>query len=446
MAGSSRPEDISTKQLRIAKLAKQMPGATLSTLSHHMDVAWMHEAYRRTRKDGAVGVDGQRSEEYAADLDANLRSLLDRAKSGTYRAPPVRRVHIPKGDGSKTRPIGVPTFEDKILQRAVVMLLEPIYEQDFYDLSYGFRPGRSPRQAVEALDKGIHRMGGGWVLDVDVQSFFDSLDRQKLRDLLRQRVVDGVVVRLVGKWLRAGVLERKVLKYTDLGTPQGGVVSPLLANIYLHEVLDKWWVQQALPRLKGEALLVRYADDFVVVFSDRRDALKIYEVLPKRFARFGLTLHPEKTRLIRFRRPYPHGRGPQPGSFNFLGFTWYWGRTRSGRWGLKQKTAKERLSRATRAISQWMRRNRHLPVSTQAAVLGRKLQGHYNYYGIQGNSKALGTFLRIVQRRWRYWLSRRTQRRHARMPWSKFGRLLTRHPLPPARLPHRWRQGRLANL
>lgn len=446
MTGTSRPEGILTKRARIAKLARQMPEAALSTLAHHLDLAWFHEAYRRTRKDGAVGVDGQTSDEYAEDLDANLRSLLDQAKSGTYRAPPVRRVHIPKGAGSKTRPIGIPTFEDKVLQRAVVMLLEPIYEEDFYDFSYGFRPGRSAHDAVETLNKGLRRLGGGWVLDVDVQSFFDSLDRKKLRDLLRQRVVDGVVVRLIGKWLHAGVLEGKVLKYSDLGTPQGGVISPLLANIYLHEVLDKWWAQEVFPRLRGEAFLVRYADDFVVVFSSREDALRVQGVLPKRFARFGLTLHPEKTRLIRFRRPSPRGDGPKPGSFNFLGFTFHWGRSRQGHWVLKQKTAKDRLSRSLRAISRWMRRARHLPVKKQAASLGRKLRGHFNYYGIQGNSKALSRFHHSVRRLWRYWLSRRTQRSIARMTWKKFNRLLKRHPLPPARLPRHRRQLRLANL
>jgi hypothetical protein len=237
-----------------------------------------------------------------------------------------------------------------------------------------------------------------------------------------------------------------VLKYSDLGTPQGGVISPLLANIYLHEVLDKWWTMEVLPRLRGDAFLVRYADDFTVVFSEREDALRVQKVLPERFARFGLTLHPEKTRLIRFRRPYPDGSGPKPGSFNFLGFTWHWGRTRRGRWGLKQKTAKDRFSRATRTISQWMRRNRHLPVKVQRVSLGRKLRGHYNYYGIQGNSRALGDFLHAVQRLWRYWLTRRTQRKHARMSWKKFKRLLERHPLPPARLPRHRRQCRLANL
>jgi group II intron reverse transcriptase/maturase len=422
-----------------------MPGKTMHSLSRHMDLAWLKEAFRRTRKDGAVGIDGQTAAEYAENLDENLESLLDRAKSGKYRAPPVLRVHIPKGDGSKTRPIGIPAFEDKVLQRAVVMLLEPVYEQDFYDFSYGFRPGRSAHDAADVLDQGIHRMKGGWVLDVDISSFFDTLVHKELRDLLRQRVVDGVVVRLIGKWLRAGVMEGGVVRHSELGTPQGGVISPLLANIYLHEVLDKWWVREVLPRLRGRAFLVRYADDFVVVFSSREDALRVQEVLPKRLVRFGLTLHPEKTRLIRFRRP-PRGDGPKPGSFDFLGFNFYWGRSRRGRWILKRKTAKDRFSRALRNVSQWMRRNRHLPVEEQAEALGRKLRGHYNYYGVKGNAKALGRFYYAVRCQWRYWLSRRTQRAVAKLTWEKFDRLEKRYPLPPGRLPRHRQQLRLANL
>jgi group II intron reverse transcriptase/maturase len=409
-----------------------------------MDLEWLREAFRRTRKDGAVGVDGQTADEYAADLETNLQSLLNRAKSGTYRAPPVRRVHIPKGDGSQTRPIGIPTFEDKILQRAVVMLLEPIYEQYFYDFSYGFRPRRSAHDALEALDEGLWRMGGGWVLDVDIKSFFDMLDHEKLRDLLRLRVVDGVVVRLVGKWLRAGVLEEGVVSHPATGSPQGGVISPVLSNIYLHEVIDHWWVEDVLPRMRGRAFMVRYADDLVMVFSDQEDALRVQRVLPQRVARFGLTLHPEKTRLVRFRRPRRDGSGPKPGSFDFLGFTHFWGRSRKGRPSLKRKTAKDRFSRALRALNVWMKRVRHAPLEEQAKTLGAKLRGHFNYYGIQGNSMAIGRFALEARRLWRKWLGRRSQR--ARMTWEKFNRLLRRYPLPPARLPRRGRQLRLANL
>ncbi|OGV74086.1 MAG: group II intron reverse transcriptase/maturase, partial [Lentisphaerae bacterium RIFOXYA12_64_32] len=375
-------ESISTKQARIAEVAKQMPGTALRSLSHNMDLAWLREAFRRTRKDGAVGVDGQTAEQYAEDLEHNLRSLLDRAKSGTYQAPAVRRVRIPKGDG-KTRPLGIPTFEDKVLQRAVLMLLEPVFEQDFYSGSYGFRPNRSAHDALEALNKCLWEMGGGWVLDVDVQSFYDSLAHGKLQEMFRQRVVDGVVVRLIGKWLHAGVLEEGSVVQPEAGTPQGGVISPLLANIYLHEVVDQWWVREVLPRMRGGAKLIRYADDLVMVFEERQDAQRVQAALAKRFERYALTLHPEKTRLVRFQRPNGHGRyadGERPGSFDFLGFTHYWSRSRKGPWVPKRTTSKKRFSRACRALNQWLRQARHKPLAEQATTLGQKLRGHFNYY------------------------------------------------------------------
>lgn len=447
MAGSSWPGTVSTKQARIATLAKQMPGKALSTLAHHMDDDWLLEAYRRTRKDGAVGVDGQTAAEYSEHLEENLRSLLERAKSGTYRAPSVRRVLIPKGDGSKTRPIGIPTFEDKVLQRAIVMLLEPIYEEDFQDFSYGFRPRRSAHDALRALDRTLFEMRGGWVLDVDVQGFFDNLVHHLLRDLLRQRVTDGVVGRLIGKWLNAGVLDGGVVHRFEKGSPQGGVISPLLANIYLHEVLDSWWVQDVQPRMRGRAELIRYADDFVIVFEDQEDAQRVLEVLAKRFARFGLTLHPEKTRLLRFLPPATGSRrsdSRESGSFDFLGFTHFWGRSRKGRWIPKRQTAKSRFSRALKKVNAWMKRHRHYPVPWQAAKLGQALRGHTNYYGLRGNSAAISRFFYEVRRLWKCWLSRRSQR--ARLDWEAFNRLLEHYPLPRARLRPGEMQLRLANL
>jgi RNA-directed DNA polymerase len=434
-------ETTSTKQARIASLAKQMPGKALLSLAHHVDLDWLREAHRRTRKDGATGIDRQTAAEFEENLEENLQRLLDEAKSGRYRAPPVRRKHIPKGDGSKTRPIGIPTYGDKVLQRAVTMLLEPVYERDFYEFSYGFRPQRSAHDALEALHEGLFRMRGGWVLDVDIQSFFDALDRAKLRELLRQRVADGVVTRLVGKWLRAGVMEDGVIHHVDQGTPQGGVISPLLANIYLHEVLDTWWVQTVQPRLRGQAFMVRYADDFVMVFSERRDAERILEVLPKRFERFGLTMHPEKTRMVRFLPPGPNGEKPE--SFEFLGFTHFLARTDKGYWIPRHKTSRKRLSRALRQMRDWMRANRHLPVARQAAIIGQKLRGHFAYFGIRGNALAINRFHYWVRRMWRKWLSRRSQR--SQMDWEKFNRLLEHHPLPPARLRRGWEQLRLAN-
>ena len=430
-ASMQRLEDVSTKRQRIAQLARQAPEMVFTSLSHHIDIEWLREAYRLTRKDGATGVDGQTSDEYAAGLEANLQSLLDRAKSGTYRAPPVRRVHIPKGSGSETRPIGIPTFEDKVLQRAVAMVLESVYEQDFLDCSYGFRPGRSAHQALEALRKQLMEMGGGWIVEVDIRKFFDTLEHRHLQAMVRQRVRDGVLVRLIGKWLNAGILEGGSLSYPDEGSPQGGVASPLLANIYLHEVLDKWFEHEVKPRLKGRGFLIRYADDAVLGFSHEEDARRVLAVLAKRFEKYGLTLHPDKTRLIPFRSP---NRGDSrrddsdgTGTFDFLGFTHVWTRTRRGGWCIRQQTAKDRFGRALRRISEWCQGSRHEPLTAQHTSLCRKVRGHYEYYGITGNSWALGRFRQEVQRVWHKWLAHRSQQP---MTWERFNRILKRFPLP----------------
>jgi group II intron reverse transcriptase/maturase len=406
-----------------------MPGTALTSLSHHIDLDWMYEAYRQTRKDGAQGVDGQTAEQFAQNLEENLESLLNQAKSGNYRAPAVRRVHIPKGKGDKTRPIGIPTFGDKVLQRAIKMVLEPVYEQGFLDCSYGFRPGRSAHQALEKLWHGLMDMNGGWVLDLDIQNFFGELDRRVLQRLLRQRVTDGVVRRLIGKWLHAGVMEEGIISYPERGTPQGGVISPLLSNIYLHEVLDRWFIEDVEPRLRGQGFMIRYADDVVMCFEREDDALRGKVALAKRLERFGLKMHPDKTRLVRFLRPPRHGNGSdRPGTFDMLGFTHHWGRSRKGAWVVKRRTSRTRLSRALRAIAQWCRRCRHLPVRQQHPILVSKLRGHYGYYGITGNGEALGDFLHFVTRIWRKWLTRRS--RSTRMPWDRFNRLLERYPLP----------------
>ena len=251
MAGASKPDPVFTRRQRIAELAQQSPQTGFTSLNHHLDLLWLVEAYNRTRKDGAPGVDGQTAEDYGRSLGENLKSLLDRAKSGAYRAPPVRRVRIPKGMGTETRPLGIPTLEDKVLQRAVVLALEPIYEQDFLSCSYGFRPGRSAHQALQALWQQTMDLGGCWLVEVDIRNFFDTLDHAHLRTLLRQRVRDGVLLRLIDKWLKAGVLEGGELTHPEAGTPQGGVISPLLANVYLHYVLDEWFEQVVKPRLKG---------------------------------------------------------------------------------------------------------------------------------------------------------------------------------------------------
>lgn len=433
-----KSESVSTKHQRIAEWAKRSPQTSFTSLAHHIDMGWLYEAYRQTRRDGAAGVDGQTAADYAENVGDNLRTLRDRAKSGTYRAPPVRRVYIPKGTGKETRPIGIPTFEDKVLQRAVVMVLEPLYEQDFLDCSYGFRPGRSAHQALEALRRQTMEMRGGWMVEVDIRKFFDTLDRAWLRAFLQRRVRDGVLLRLIGKWLNAGVLDGGEYSVPEAGTPQGGVISPLLANIYLHYVLDEWFEQVVKPCLKGRAFLIRYADDFVMGFACEGDARRVMEVLPKRFGKYGLTLHPEKTRLVRFERPpyRPSSSGPKPEppeTFEFLGFRHVWTRSRKGNWVVGRKTAASRFSRVVRKIAQWCRVNRHEPIADQHEHLSQQLRGHDAYYGITGNSSSLQRLRQAVTRLWRKWLARR---RAGPLPWDAFNRLLARYPLPAARVVH----------
>jgi group II intron reverse transcriptase/maturase len=416
------------------------PTLRLTTLAHHIDLDFLHEAYTRTRKDGAAGIDGQTSTQYAQALGANLQSLLDRAKSGTYRAPPVRRVYIPKDNGEQ-RPLGIPTFEDKVLQRAVAMVLEAVYEQDFTDCSYGFRPGRSAHQALNELWQKCMGMQECWVVELDIRKFFDHLDHGHLREMLSQRIGDGVLLRLIGKWLKAGVMEDGQRHVSTAGSPQGGVISPLLANVYLHTVLDTWFEREVKPRIQGECFLVRYADDAVMGFASKEEAQRVLEVLPKRFAKYGLELHPEKTRLVAFSgrssaaksddRDDNHDDEP-PGTFTFLGFTHYWGRTWRGKTVIKRKTATSRLSRSLKAIRQWCAEHRHDAVADQCRQLTRKLQGHYAYYGITGNGRSLCLYFEQVKLVWRTWLSRRSQKSY--VDWPQFTRLLTCHRLPPPRI------------
>lgn len=403
-----------------------------------IDLEWLLEAFRRTRKDGAVGVDGQTAAEYEIDLVSNLKSLLHRIHSGTYRAPPVRRVQIPKAGSNETRPIGVPSFEGKVLQRAVLMLLEPIYEQDFHDCSYGFRRGRSTHQAIDATWKHTMDVKGGFVLEVDLRKFFDTLDHGHLRMFLQQRVRDGVILRLIGKWLNAGVMEQGNVSYPNQGSPQGGCISPLLANAYLHYVLDAWFYRDVLPRLRGRAFLVRYADDAVLIFEIESDAQRVLSVLGKRCSKFGLTIHPKKTRLIDFRRPSlsrDRSRVSHKSStFDLLGFTHYWGRSRKGHRLVKRKTMSSRLTRSVQAIDRWIRNHRHDRLADQHAALCLKIRGHDAYYGITGNGESLKKFRYLVHRAWCRWLRRRHRKR--KLDWDKFNRLLASFPLPPIRVVH----------
>lgn len=441
MTRSPNLESVSTKLKRIAQLAREDRTRVLVSLAHHIDVDLLREAYRRTRKDGALGVDGQTAAAYEENLKDNLQSLLDRFKSGRYKAPPVRRAYIPKGsDPSKKRPIGVPTFEDKVLQRAVAMVLEAVYEQEFLDCSYGFRPGRSAHQAIGNLREGLMAIKGGWVLEADIEGFYDNLDPRHLRSFLDQRVRDGVMRRAIDKWLSAGVMEEGNLSHPETGTPQGGVISPLLSNIYLHKVLDEWFEATVKPRLRGQALLIRFADDFVVAFQLERDARRVLEVLPERLGRYGLRLHPDKTRLLRFERPSktePDESQPResPRSFDFLGFTHYWEKSLRGYWTVKRKTASDRSTRFLRKLNLWCQGNRHAPMAWQHKQILSKLRGHFGYFGITGNSRCLNSVHHWAKRLWRKWLSRRS--RTSNLTWERFNLLLERYPLPNPRICHR---------
>ena len=286
MSLSEHEENVLTKQLRIAEVAKKHPDEPILSLAHYIDLEWLYVAYRQTRKDGATGVDNQNYEEYGKNLKENLTTLLNRFKSGDYKAPPSRRTYIDKLGGKEKRPIAIPTFEDKVLQRAVLMALEPVYEQVFYPFSYGFRKGKSPHQALKYLYKEMTAMQGGWIIDMDIRKCFDTIDHRMLRETYKQRVADGVIRRVMGKWLKAGIMEGKQLYYPASGAMQGGVISPMLSNIYLHEVLDKWFVQEVQPRMKGRTSIVRFADDSVLVFSNKSDAERVMKILPKRFEKF----------------------------------------------------------------------------------------------------------------------------------------------------------------
>jgi group II intron reverse transcriptase/maturase len=429
-----RSPTVTPKLQRIAAQAARDPDRVFTTLAHLIDVDFLREAYRHTSKASAPGIDGVTAQQYAEHLDENLHDLHERLRSGCYQARPVERVWIEKEDG-KQRPIGKPTFEDKIVQRAVAMLLEAIYEQDFSDSSYGFRRGRSPHDALDELRERCMRDNIGWIVDADVSGYFDSIDRIRLREVLRQRVNDGSILRLIGKWLRAGVMEEGIVSHPETGVVQGGVISPVLANIFLHHVLDEWFEQEVQPRLQGRGFLIRFADDFVIGCELQADAHRIMAVLPKRFARYGLTIHPTKTALIAFGKPEtPQGSTEGNGTCDFLGLTHYWTRSRQGYWVIKRRTAQKRLRRTKKALWRWCRYNRHTPLQYQYQQLCQKLRGHFQYYGIRGNFRLLEEVRSAAEKAWRYWLSRRSSK--SAIGWEKFQKLLETYVLPTPKIVH----------
>lgn len=435
MGDTSRSQTISTKLQGIAEQAIRYPEMVFTTLAHLIDVDFLREAYRLTRKDKAAGVDKVTAKEYARNLDENLADLYERLRTGRYIAPPVERVWIDK-DGKSKRPIGKPTFEDKIVQRAAVMLLGAIYEQDFQDFSYGFRKGHSQHQALREVWKHCKEMNIGWILDADVSGFFDNLDHGWLRDIIKRRVNDGGMLRLIGKWLNAGVVESKILTYPEKGTPQGGVISPMLSNIFLHHVLDDWFVKEVKPRMRGRSFLIRFADDFIIGFELEEDARRVMAILPKRFGRFGLSVHPKKTVLVQFRKPgFKENKANGNGTFDFLGFTHYWAKSHRGYWVVRRKTRKKKIKLFLKSLWLWLRVNRHLTLKEQHMMLCIKLRGHYQYYGIRGNYKALNSVYHSAKRYWRYWLSRRSHK--GNVNWEKFVvSILDKYRLPTPRIIH----------
>ena len=432
MANASTLGGMSPELLKVVERAQREPEGRFHSLAHLIDVPALKRAYSRMRKDAAVGVDGITKEQYGQDLEVRLEDLHARLRSKRYRHQPIRRVHIPKGQG-KTRPIGISAFEDKLVQDAVREVLEAIYEQDFLDCSYGFRPGRSTHDAVRTLNQIVFRGEVSWILEADIMSFFDSVDRTMLVELLQTRIADGSLLRLIGKCLHVGVLDGEEFTRPEVGTAQGSVLSPLLGNVYLHYVLDRWFETEVKPRLRGRATLIRYCDDFVIGFEREDDARRVMEVLGKRMGRFGLSLHPDKTRLVPFRRPPEEQQGGKgPATFDFLGFTLHWGRSREGRWVMRCKTRSASLRRAIQSVYEWCRGHRHLPVQEQHEALSRRLRGHFNYFGVSGNFRSLQLLAQATKRAWYKWLRRRSQR--TSLTWERFGDLLRQLPLPRPRI------------
>jgi len=434
--GRSAGQGVSSGLDRVREVARKDKDAKFTALLHHVDLDRLHTAYWAIRPKAAPGVDGVTWEEYGKDLRANLEDLLVRVHCGAYRASPSRRVFIPKPDG-RQRPLGIATLEDKVLQRAVVEVLNAIYEEDFLGYSYGFRPGRSPHDALDALTVGIEKKKVNYVLDADVSNFFTQLDHVWLEKFLQHRIADKRVLRLIKKWLAAGVIEDGAWTASDEGAPQGASASPLLANVYLHYVLDRWVRQWRRRHAHGDVIIVRFADDFVAGFEHKSDAEQFLVDLRERFAKFNLELHPDKTRLIEFGRNATRNRAARgegkPDTFEFLGFTHICGKNKAGRFWVKRKTISKRMRAKLAEVKDEIKRRRHLPIPEQGRWLGSVVRGHLAYYAVPGNTDAVQTFCDEVTRYWFNALRRRSQR--TRVNWSRM-RLYVKRWFPPARPVH----------
>jgi RNA-directed DNA polymerase len=439
-AGSGVPSALG----RVRQVAREDKDARFTALLHHVDLDRLRAAYRAISPKAAPGVDGMTWEDYGQDLEANLADLHARVHGGGYRAKPSRRAYIPKADG-RQRPLGIAALEDKIVQRAVVEVLNAIYEVDFRGFSHGFRPGRKPHDALDALAVGIERKKVNWVLDADIRDFFGQLDRSWLRKFLGHRIADKRVLRLIDKWLTAGVIEDGEWSRTEQGTPQGASVSPLLGNVYLHYVFDLWADWWRRRNGHGDVIIVRFADDFIVGFEYRQDAERFLGELRERFAKFGLELHPDKTRLIEFGRFAAGNRRKRglgkPETFDFLGFTHICGKTRTGRFGLRRFTISKRLRAKLSEVKTELMRRRHLSVPEQGTWLASVVRGHLAYYAVPGNTAAVNDFRDQVIRHWHRALRRRSQR--TRLTWERMDRLVDRW-LPRVRITHPWPSERFA--
>ena len=427
---------MSTQIDRLTELAKEDPKRQFYSIAHMITFGALYAAFRGLRKKASAGVDGVTYEEYERDVAGNLQTLHERLKNGKYQAQPLRRVYILKENG-KQRPISIPALEDKIVQKAMVEILNAIYEQDFLDCSYGFRPGRGQHQALDEMGRVICTRPTGWILEIDVTAYFDSIVREQLMEMIEKRVRDGSVLCLIRKWIQVGVIEEGRLLLSETGTGQGQTISPLLANIYLHHVLDEWFENEVKPRLRGAAHEIRFADDAVLCFQYKEDADKVMEVLPKRFAKYGLTIHPEKTRLLEFGRYAEENakrQGKKAATFDFLGFTYVCARSRKGKFTVHVRTMKKRFRRGLKAIAEWCQENRHLPVEEQQKTLNAKLRGHYQYYGRPTNYRNIRQFYQEVRHIWRKWPSRRT--RETGMTWENYAAILRKHPLLLPRILH----------
>lgn len=423
-----------TKLDRLSATTKEIKGEALKTLAHFIDLDWLYASWRCLNKQSASGLDKVSANQYAEDLDENLKSLLKEMKNGSYRPIPLRRVYIPKTKGRR-RPLGIPATKDKLAQQSVSLILNEIYEQEFLKMSYGYRPGKTAHQAINAVKEAIVTGKVSWVVDIDIKSFFDEMDHEWLIKFLSHKIADKNILGLIRKWLKAGVFEEGKIHRVSTGTPQGGVISPVLANVYLHYVIDLWVTKIVPKHIEGTMHSFRYADDCLFCFQRLQDAIRFKKSLIKRLAKFGLRLNETKSQLCRFGRYAERNRKrlkEKRKTIQFLGFTLYNKISQKGKYTVGCRTASKKIRQAMNNVTEWCKENRHQKLLWQARYLNAVLRGHYNYYGVTHNFPSINAFYRHVQWAWQRYLSRRSQRR---LSWEKFHKIMERYPLIKPYLP-----------